>query len=237
MNRWLRASATDDGENNNFLNVYAGRLWMSSGGSVLSGTPRVNNEVRGHAQIMSDKLTSVDLGTDWVPDEDATEWGFDYRGNDFGKSGTSQIPGFQLAASFRQPLTVYDGGSNPLIAEEPFTVYNSSTIDLTRAGADNAAIPVYSQSGGGTGWVLIEIEFDTPAPTEDGIYLAYAKSGGTLVSLVNLRGYAPTLTVSATGKARFYGGAFFGTHYGIYGGQFGWSKPSFRQRKGPVVFV
>lgn len=217
-NKWLRAGCQEGSERNYFLNLLAGRVYMKGGGQ-RSFSDKYQSEVVGHAQFQSDKRSINSLSTDWQPTETYGEWGFDYRGGDFGKGYVGEIAGHQVAASFRQPLTVYDGGSQPLQVEEPFTTTANNVIDCTRVGFDNAMVPAYGSAG--RSWVFVEIQFDTP-DVKDGVYTVSSQVGGTSLSLQTIDGLNPNLPVSVTGIARFYGGAFFGTHDAQYGGNIGW---------------
>lgn len=166
---------------------------------------RYEGVVTGWAQFQSDKIDLTDLDAIHRPSEGAGEWGYDYRGTDFGKDTTSDSAGYQMGATFRYPWTDYDGGNENIHASEAFTAFDSTNLDLTRGAADNSNLPGSSD----TSWVLAEVEFATPQ-SGDGVYIVKDKPNATRVTLKNFDGTSPTFTASQTGTIRFYGGSLFG---------------------------
>lgn len=220
QNWFIRASNRDGGAAL-WFNLFPGKMAMTGGGVNLNGKSYYGQEVHGNAHYLSDKRTLVGTETGYRPDENEGEWGYDYRGTDFDKYATTDEPGHQLAGTFRQPLTAYDGGTQPLISEEPFTSTAVNILNFTRAGFDNYFVPAFTGGTGGRSWILAEVQFDTPHST-DGIYFVSSQSGGTALAFQTIDGLNPGFPTSQTGKARFYGGAFFGTHDAAYGGASGW---------------
>jgi hypothetical protein len=201
---WLRFGRRDNADENWFLRAYFGRLRMQGGNTVINAD-RSEGVVTGWAQFQSDKIEVTDLDTIHRPQETANEWGFDYRGADFGKDVISDDAGYQAAATFRHPWTDYDGGNENIHASEAFTAFDGTKLTLTRGGADNSNLPGLTD----TNWILAEVEFTTPQ-SGDGVYLVKDKPTTTRVTLTNFNGGSPVFTPGQTGTVRFYGGSLTG---------------------------
>ncbi|MCK5019309.1 MAG: hypothetical protein KAS32_19775 [Candidatus Peribacteraceae bacterium] len=214
--RWFIAGTTDGGnaDYNEFFNLYCGRILMR-GGDLIINEPSSRGEIIGNAQFQSDKVSVDDLHGDYQPSEGSTEWGFDYRGNDFNKA--NDIPGFQFSATFRHPFLELVG--DVLRAEEAFTRFDATNLDFTRGGTlDVSIIPgsgasTVAGTDPGYGWVIAEVQYAAPN-SADGIYLVYdSQTVAGRVEFRDVKGTNPNFPVGS-GVVRFYGGSLFGPYAG-----------------------
>jgi len=194
----------DSGNQNSWGEFYAGRFRLMGGGIKGSYTRTGQTDTIGHAQWTSDKLTG-NFGSDWTPAETRTEWGFDYRGAHWGKTG-ADIPPFQLGFTYRIPL--WDS-SGDFEFEEDFIYYTGAdTLEFTRVGFDNTNMPFQVSSNPNT--VLCEIEVDAPFEYNSGVYFATQKVSTNRIRFEKVDGTVPIFNPGITGKCRFYGGVFQG---------------------------
>lgn len=206
VQRALSFGHSAGGELNRWGSVYTGRIVMRGGNNFYVNSIRTDGAVVGWAQFQSDKRSITDLIGAYQPLEEGLEWGFDFRGTDFGKS-SNDIPPFNIAGSFRVPFWHYEGGLDYVRTEEAFTRIGATILQMTRAGFDRSKIPA-AASGDASNWVLAEVEFDTPNP-EDGVYWVHDNGAPANFDFYRLDGTLPNFPVG-TGKIRFYGGVFFG---------------------------
>jgi hypothetical protein len=142
------------------------------------------------------------LSTDWIPAESATEHGFDWRGDMFGKVHGGPAP-YQLPATFRIPYV--DANVDE---EESFSQVSATTLQMS--GITNTDMPFGTSYS--VGMLIAEVEFATPG-SADGIYLCYDKPAANQIQFKKLDGTNPTFP-SGGGSVRFYGGSFFGPYWG-----------------------
>jgi hypothetical protein len=204
--KWLSIGPQYNDNDNRFLKIFSGKLRVYGGGTANVNTTRIESIVSGTAQIAIDKRSSKELDPTWAPSESSQEHGFDYRGNDFSKAGTTDLPPYQLAGTFRIPFSDYDSGSQYILAEENFTRNTATKLQLTRASAQINNLPVNSTDG--QGLLLAEVEFDTPN-SADGLYITISKTAPDIVEFQRIDGTAAVFPVG-TGKVRFYGGVLIG---------------------------
>lgn len=218
-NLWARFSATEGDSKNNFCSVKAGRIVMRGGGEARIGQSLLG----GLPQFAVDKVDIADLNANWQPAE-FEDWGFDYRGDSYGKEASSDDPAFALAGTFRAPSWNYNGGAQEWDPEEPFTQFAVNILTLTGAGdleklmGDAVATP---QNSPGSGWFLVEVRYSGGDAT-DGIYLLRdVDVASTRITLMKLDGTAPAFP-SGSGNVRIFGGSMAGPIYGPMDTVNGW---------------
>jgi len=224
VNSFLQFSIHNDDAENLWMRWLPGQLQMRGGGN-LNRTNKIFSEgddrITGHAFFQVDKRDQFGLDAAFQAEETDDEWGYDYRGSDFGKDITSDEAGLQLSAACRHPWTDHDGGAQNIHAVEPFTQASGATITLTRIGVDVVNIPADATNL--ANFVLVELEYSTPTAA-DGVYWVSAKSGTNVLALKKLDGGNPTITVGS-GNVRLYAGSFFGPlpiGRGAAGTRLGW---------------
>lgn len=220
INSFQEYSHHDRDGDNVFFRQLLGQAQQRGGGAELNRANLIFGEgtdrVPGHAQWQADKRDIANLTAAWQPAEVEGEWGFDYRGTDFGKDTSSDVLGFQLGSTVRLPWTDHDGGSQNILASEPFTRSLASTLDLTRVGADADNMPGITPDR----IVLAEVEYDTPN-AEDGVYWVEGFISSTRVNFVRLDGSVTAFGVGS-GTVRFYGGLTVGGIPTTVNGNEGW---------------
>lgn len=180
-----------------------------SGGGDIGSYPTTDGNVVGHAQYTSDK-TDTGFATDWTPDEEKAEWGFDYRGSSWGNDSSTDVPAHQLGFTFRHPMWRYDSGTDDFRKSELFNYQTAgNTLNFTRVGFDNTDMPfgnTYNQN-----IVLCELEFASPYEAYNGIYFATEKVTSTQIRFEKIDGTNPGFNPAVTGTCRFWGGVFVGS--------------------------
>lgn len=192
---------------NYFFNVFRGSTIMRGGKlQNLQYQDHISWKVRGHAHFLSDKTHGTG---DWLPTESYAEWGYDYRGNDFGKESSGDEPAYQWARTDRLPYWAYYAANQYVNPYEPFTRLNNTTLTLTRAGVDLTYLPVAAP--GAIGGMIVEVRFDTPN-SQDGVYIAYDCPSTSTIELRTLDGQSPTFP-AGDGDIRIWAGAITGNNY------------------------
>jgi hypothetical protein len=199
--RWARFSAFEDSNDNEFLQLFCGRMLARAGGASYISANRTGSIVRGWSRYGVDIRDDSNLGSNWVPAETAHEWGFDWRGSAFGKVHGNDAP-YQLPATFRIPYV-----DNDVDEEESFTQVDATTLQMAIVNTNMPFGTNYS-----VGMLFAEIEFATPG-SADGVYLCYDKPAANQIEFKKLDGTAPTFP-AGSGNVRFYGGSFFGPYWG-----------------------
>lgn len=199
--RWAKFSAYEDSNDNEFFQLFCGRMLARGGGSSYISANRTGGIVRGWSRYGVDIRDSNNLGSDWIADEAAIEFGFDWRGSMFGKVHGDPAP-YQLPAAFRIPYV-----DNDVDEEEGFTQIDATTLQM---GIVNINMPFGTNYA--VGMLFAEIEFSTPG-SADGIYLCYDKPAANQIEFKKLDGTNPTFPAGG-GNVRFYGGSFFGPYWG-----------------------
>jgi hypothetical protein len=200
---------SEDGKKNRFAEMYYGRFLMRGGGSSQIGYNWRDEIVSGHAQITVDKIDDRHFSSGHKPEENAQEWGFDYRGAHFAKSTSDDVAGHQLGQSVRLPMWWYDSGADEYTIEENFTVFSATTLTFSSGTFDNTNMP-FDASVFPNG-ILAEIEFDSPDESDSGLYFCYDKPTTARIEFKTVNGGSPSFNGGATGKARFYGGVVAGS--------------------------
>lgn len=209
INPFLQGDWFSGSGDSTWMRWFPGQLQMRGGGNLNQANKHFgegDDRITGTGAIQIDKRDDWGLHADWQAQEADLEWGFDYRGNDFGKDLSTNESGIQLSGSLRHPWTDYDGGNENIHASEAFTQASASTITLTRVGADVANVP--ADASNLANFVLAELEYST-ANAADGIYWVSAKVGSDVLALKKLDGGNPAIT-AGSGTVRLYGGSFFG---------------------------
>ena len=212
--RFMRIGLTESQEITYFFNLYTARAVMRGGSAKLNYKYQDTDSIRGHAHWQSDK-GGDNIGATFAPVETDDEWGYDYRGNAFGKDTTSDYPPFQIAYSARIPFSADYAGIEYIHEEEAMTQSAVDTLTLTRVGADATYLPADSVGAGGAqanAYILAEVQFDTPQ-AGDGVYLAYGATTNT-VTFRKFDGTAPSFS-AGPGVVRFYGGCITGSPWGF----------------------
>lgn len=194
--------------NNYFMNVLKGSIVMRGGDAQnLVYQDHGSWKVRGHAHYLSDKASGTG---DWATDESASEWGYDYRGSDFGLESATDDPPMQWAHTARIPFWKYDGGNEQVAPWEQVTQLNATTFTLTRVGVDLTYLPC--DVTGAIGGLVVEVEYDTPNST-DGIYVTYDTPSTSTLELRRLNGDSPVFP-AGDAEIRIWGGVITGPSLG-----------------------
>jgi hypothetical protein len=217
-----RYSVWDENDNDNpWLEIRPGRIVSRGGGPFFDGPLNykyMEGYLSGWANYIVDKRLSplyasrFDSDLTGSADEGYDEWGYDYRGTDFGKSATTDQPPYQLAATFRIPYWQYNGGADDVLIEENDTVVTAvDSIRFDRVGFTNVNMPIDSSFT--DGMILAEIQFDSDLD-QDGVYACVDKSGTDTIQFVHLDGTTPAFSLTDIATVRFWGGVFVGPRHG-----------------------